>query len=175
MKNIGGIKATTLLITLFLTTVAANTALQLWLQKDIASKSEALEHQLKSSAAKSTTMNEQLTVVAELKEKTGELDKKVKTVESNTNGLGRELNDLDTVVASIADRVHAISGNTKQTEEDLKKIRTTLHSSTNVLKSVESSNKSIVSTLNGMERIQRVINTNLKEINQKTRFIPQSR
>lgn len=168
------IKITPLLITVLLAVNAGNTWLQVYMQKDVVSLSRELEKQLTLSAEKSVQMNTQLDAIAELKKKSLALSKKVEHVESNTAGLDKELKELDRIVAAISERVNAIGENAGATYQELKRMEESILSSIQILHSLETSNKQVVQILTRMKSLQAEINANLRQMNEKTKYLPET-
>jgi DNA repair exonuclease SbcCD ATPase subunit len=86
--------------------------------------------------------------------------------------LGKQLEKLDRVVAAIAQRVTAIDNSTLATSGELKQIQAALQNSIDRLETMKQSNSQVITSLDNMKSLQREINLQLHQMNEKTSMIP---
>jgi|GEM_PF-2457389 len=154
--------------------LAGNSLFQLQLGKDIHAKAVQLEQRLVESTGYSEKMNSQLKTIAELQQATNRLHEKLKSILSNTQGMHKEIRDLDTVVAEIAVKAGQIDSNTKEAREQLKQIAATLQLNVALIQQMSQMNSSVISALKQMEGIQQKVNKNLRDMNEKTKLLEQT-
>ncbi|NGQ94290.1 hypothetical protein G3578_03760 [Brevibacillus sp. SYP-B805] len=159
------------IVAAMLAALAANTLFQLQLGEAIHEKAVKLEQELNRSAESSRKMNEQLEAIQQLNLMTKQLNEKLGRIKANTQGMHREIADLDRIVAGIAAKVGQIDGNTKTAREQVAQIAAALSANIAIMQQMARTNEQIVSSLTRMEKIQTQVNQNLAAMNEKTKIL----
>ncbi|MFC4766564.1 hypothetical protein [Effusibacillus consociatus] len=159
-------------INICLVVIAFNTLTQLWLGKGLASKSEELDQILAQTGNVTAQTNDQLLVLSEIKKVSGELDVKMDQLQSGSRSTADRLSNLHTIIGGTLKAVNDNSTNTNFAGDQLAQINQLIAQLNLSLSQTVGINNDVINNLQTMIQLQTAATNNLKQMNQKTNFLP---